>query len=122
MRSFGWLPGKRPGLFGRMLGQKTEIKERKRSLVIFVTDGENSDQQRTMNVLQASEDRRDEIYFLFIGISNQGAKFPFLRKLGDRFKNTGYVSIKNLKQFVAQDDDAVNERLLTEELRAWLKS
>lgn len=121
LRSFGWLASKQPGLLGRMLGRKAETRERKRSLVIFVTDGENTDQQRTMEVLEASEARRDDIYFLFLGVSNQGTRFPFLYKLGERFKNTGFVGISNLRKFVQEDDEGVNGQLLTPELSAWLR-
>jgi hypothetical protein len=121
LRAFGWMAGKQPGLFGRLMGKKAETKARKRSLVIFVTDGDNADHARTMEVLKASEERKDEIYFLFIGISNQGSKFPFLDKIGDAFHNTGYISIKNLRAFVKQTDDEINARLLTTELTQWLQ-
>lgn len=122
LRSFGWLVSKQPGFFGRLMGRKAEAIERKRSLVIFVTDGDNLDHARTMEVLRASEERKDEVYFLFLGISNQGGKFPFLDKIGDAFGNTGFICIKNLRHFVQQTDDEINARLLTSELTEWLKA
>jgi uncharacterized protein YegL len=121
MRTFGWIAPKQPGLLGRLMGRKAEVKERKRSLVIMVTDGDNVDHARTMEVLGASQARHDEIYFLFLGISNQGSSFPFLNQIGDAFDNTGFVNIRNLRAFVQQTDEEVNQKLLTEELTTWLK-
>lgn len=122
LRDFGWLAAKQPGLFGRLMGRKAEVRERKRSLVIMVTDGDNFDKERTMNVLRESESRGDGVYFLFLGISNQGSKFPFLDKIGDAFSNTGFINIKNLRTFVKQSDEDINGRLLTTELTDWLKA
>ncbi|MEY4765505.1 MAG: hypothetical protein RI907_2178 [Pseudomonadota bacterium] len=122
LRDFGWMAGKQPGLFGRLMGRKAEVRERKRSLVIMVTDGDNFDKDRTMSVLRSSEQRGDAIYFLFLGVSNQGSKFPFLEKIGDAFNNTGYVGIKNLRSFVQKSDEELNDSLLTGELKNWLKA
>lgn len=121
---FGWKPvEKKPGLFGRLMGQKSEVVQgaKKRSLIIVATDGENSDKSRTIQVLRESEARKDEVYFLFIGISNQGARFPFLESLGDQFSNTGFVGISNLRQFVEKTDEELNAALIGDELLAWLK-
>jgi hypothetical protein len=72
-------------------------------------------------VLAQSQQRSDAVYFLFIGISNQGGDFPFLRAIGDRFDNTGLTVIRDLRRFTAQDDDELNSGLLQAELIAWLK-
>lgn len=125
LRSFGWIDNqeKKASFFGRLVGQKDQEKrEKKRSLVIFVTDGDNSDKDRTIKVLQESEARGDQVYFLFIGVSNQGSKFPFLEKIGDMFSNTGFVGISNLQQFLNKTDDELNQILLDEELLDWFKS
>jgi hypothetical protein len=131
---FGWLAeqakaesggGFLSSLFGRKKAEpapgSTAPLAKKRSIILFNTDGANSDQERTMEVLSASEGRQDQVYFLFLGYSNQPGTFHFLTQIGDRFKNTGLVEIRNLNQFVAQDDDALNAQLLTPELISWLK-
>lgn len=128
LKAFGWLEEntvtKKAGFFGKMLGEKdvtsTTRRDRKRSLVIFVTDGDNYDKRRTEEVLRASEARGDQVYFLFLGISNQGSTFPFLEKIGDMFKNTGFAKISNLREFVQKGDDEVNAFLLQPELLEWL--
>jgi hypothetical protein len=126
LRLYGWLDGggRQPGFLGRLFGAKAEAAApRKRSLVLFITDGENnrSDLARTEQVLAASQERKDEVYFLFLGVCNGGSPFHFLKKLGKAFDNTGFVEIDGIRQFVAQPDDALNGALLPQELIDWLK-
>lgn len=128
LEHFGWKDVvKKAGLVGRLLGKKDEIikGERKPSLVIVATDGDNNEQgdkERTMRVLRESEARKDQVYFLFLGISNQGSKFPFLETIGDKFSNTGFVAIPDLRKFNAMDDDALNDYLIGDELLDWFKA
>jgi hypothetical protein len=125
LKHFGWAGPieKKAGFFGRLMGQKDEVipVAKKRSLVIVATDGDNADKERTMRVLRESEQRQDQVYFLFLGISNQGSTFPFLDRIGDQFGNTGFKAIHNLRKFVAQSDEELNEQLIDGELIAWLK-
>ena len=90
--------------------------------MLHVTDGENSDKRRTEQVLTESEARKDGVYFLFLGVSNQNARFPFIDELGERFDNVGFVGISNVGKWVQQSDDDINQALLGNELLAWLKS
>lgn len=128
LQHFGWLPKEQavPASrsffgFGRSKPAPAAPVEKKRSIVIHVTDGDNSDHERTEHVLAESEARGDQVYFLFIGISNQGGGFPFLKKIGDRFSNTGLVVIRDLRRWAAQDDDVINNELIGDELVQWLK-
>lgn len=134
LQHFGWLsspsdgaaPAKK-GLLGRMFGgaasaatPATPTKKR-RTVVIFVTDGENSDKVRTQQVLSESQKRGDEVYFLFIGISNQGGNFPFLQQIADRFDNTGIAVINDFGAFLRLSDAEINDQLVGDELVTWLK-
>ncbi len=124
LRLFGWLDNEavKPGFLGKLFGAKAvPAAERRRSLVTVITDGENSDKDRTRQVLRESQKRQDEVYVLFLGVSNQGGKFPFLEQIGDEFSNTGLVVIPNIREFVEMDDDTLNELLLLDELIEWLK-
>lgn len=120
---FGWAGDqvKKAGFFGRMLGQKDTVVAgaKKRSLVIVATDGDNSDHDKTRALLRESEARGDKVYFLFLGISNGGSRFPFLERIGDEFGNTGFVNIKDLRSFINATDDELNAMLISEELLAW---
>lgn len=124
LRDSGWLDNgqKKAGFLGRLFGAKdTPAREKKRSLVVFITDGDNTDKQRTRDVLRASEERQDGVYFLFIGVANGGGYFHFLDAIGEEFGNTGFVRISNLSEFVQKDDEDLNKVLLDTELMDWLK-
>lgn len=122
---FGWLETvKKASFFGKLTGKKDEVVsgDKKRSLVIIATDGENSDGALTEAVLTESAKRGDKVYFLFLGVSNQGSQFPVLSQLGDRFGNVGFVSIKDLRQFLALSDEELNSLLISDELLNWIKT
>lgn len=123
LQEFGWSPAEGPGFFKRLFGTSSDTKPpaRRPSLIIFVTDGENSDKAQTLETLAKSQQRGDQVYFMFVGVSNQGGKFPFLSQIASRFSNTGVSIIKNLRTFTAQDDDQLNSYLLQPELLTWLK-
>lgn len=130
LQHFGWLPGKGQsglaGLLSRFLGGPDEPtpQTKKRSVVIFVTDGENdpTDNARTMAVLEASEQRGDQVYFLFMGACEHDVDFSFLKTIAARFRNTGVVIVRDLDGFVELSDDQLNAQLLGPELLAWLRS
>jgi hypothetical protein len=126
LKHFGWAGDtvKKAGFFGGLMGRKDQVVQgaKKRSLVLVITDGDNNetgDKERTLRVLQESEARGDKVYYLFLGISNQGSTFPFLEKLGDKFNNTGFVNIRDLRKFVELSDDELNNMLLSDELLKW---
>ena len=80
LQHFGWLPAPaaKQGWISRFLGLSTPSatpRARKRSIVIFITDGENSDAVRTEAVLRASQDRGDDVYFLFMGACEHDVDF-----------------------------------------------
>lgn len=140
LRSTGWLPTpdqpeKPKGLFGRFFNKAAASSPvspvvKRRTLFIFTTDGDNwnnidggkADKERTRRILRESEARHDEVYFLFLAVSNQGSEFPFLTKIADEFANTGLVPIPNIKEFVALTDDELSQKLLGPELLTWLRS
>lgn len=129
LQHFGWLPGD-PGNGGGFLSRffarpkETSVRTKKRSVVIFVTDGENdaSDNDRTIRVLEESEKRGDQVYFLFMGACEHDVDFKFLRTIAQRFKNTGVVIVRDLDGFVELSDEELNAKLLVPEMLEWLRS
>ena len=126
LQHFGWLPGEEsaPGFLSRFFGLTRPVqREKKKSIVIFVTDGENdaSDEDRTIRVLQDAEERGDNVYFLFVGACEHNVEFRFLQDIARRFRNTGVVIIRDLDAFVEKTDDEISAELLGPELIAWLK-
>jgi hypothetical protein len=129
LQHFGWLPQREqePGFLSRFFGPAVPERApgpKKRSIVIFVTDGENheGDEARTMRVLEESQKRRDRVYFLFLGFCDTNPDFKFIKSIAQRFDNTSAVIIQDLEGFIAQSDDELNARLLSPELLAWLRS
>lgn len=127
LQHFGWLPQKEPGFLSRFFGWPVTQQApgpKKRSVVIFVTDGENNegDEERAIRVLQESQDRGDRVYFLFLGFCDTNPDFKFIRTIAKRFANTSAVVIQDLKGFIALSDEELNAKLLGPELLAWLKS
>ncbi|WP_370674345.1 VWA domain-containing protein [Pleomorphomonas sp. PLEO] len=126
LRHFGWLPMEAGGWLSRFLfgASKPDHKEKKRSIIIFVTDGENepADHARATRILEESQERGDQVYFLFVGAcEHEGVDFEFLQEIAGRFRNTGLVIIRDLDSFVDLSDEQLNERLLGPELLEWLK-
>lgn len=129
LQHFGWMPAEPDsgGFLSRFFGigrPSSEPRPRKRSIVIFVTDGENhaSDNDRAMRVLAESESRGDQVYFLFMGACEHDVDFKFLKTVAKRFSNTGVVIIRDLDGFVELSDEELNAQLLGPELLSWLKS
>lgn len=128
LRHLGWIPPEEQqgGFLSRFLGRPAAQTpgQKKRSIIIFVTDGENdrSDEARTMRVLEESQQRGDQVYFLFLGTCDEPVGFKFLETIANRFKNTGAVVERDVEGFVEQSDEAINARLLGPELLGWLRS
>lgn len=90
------------------------------SIVYFFTDGANSDRGETTRILQECQDAKAQMYFLFIAIGEAGeSTFDYIRRLGDKFDNTGFLRLKDLAKI---DDDSIYEQLLPDELCTWLKA
>lgn len=129
LQHFGWLPFTvaPQGFFSRFFGIKPQAAPapvaRKRSVVLFITDGENAeaDMERTSRILRASQERGDEVYFLFIGACEHEVEFKFLRQIAKSYSNTGLVIINDLDAFVDLSDEELNKRLLVPELIEWLR-
>jgi hypothetical protein len=129
LRHFGWLPQKeqQPGFFSRFFGRPVTEQapmQKKRSIVIFVTDGENNevDDARTIRVLEESQNRGDRVYFVFLGFCDTNPDFKFIRTIAARFNNTSAVIIQDLEGFIKLSNEELNAKLLGPELLAWLKA
>lgn len=86
--------------------------------VLFITDGDNSDKQRTDKVI--SELSQYPIFFQFIGIGN--SSFNYLEKLdemeGRYVDNANFFSINNIQSI---DDKELYDKLLAE-YPSWLEN
>lgn len=89
-------------------------------LILFNTDGDNSDPDQTAAVLQEMSDKGYEAFVMFIAVSNQGGNFPFLHKLEKKFANVGVTVIRNVREWVNYSDEQVHAELISEKLIKWL--
>lgn len=124
LSDFGWGPEKPKGFLSRFFGggaAPAPAAKPRQTLIFFVTDGESADEARTTELLTASQTRGDGVYFHFLGVSNQSAKFPYIQRLGKQFDNVGFTAVNRVRQWVQQPDDAINQALISDELVAWLK-
>lgn len=130
LEHFGWIQGqgagKPNGLFGGLFGgggsAANPAPQKKRpSLILFVTDGANEDEREAERVLAEAEARGDQVYYMFLGVSNQPSQFGFIRRMGDRFSNVGFLSIKDVRRWVKLPDEEINRQVIGDELVAWMK-
>ena len=89
-------------------------------LILFNTDGENSDHDQTLAVLQEINRKGYEAFVMFLAVSNQGGNFPFLHTLAKTFDNVDVTVIKNVREWVNYSDEQVHQELISEKLIKWL--
>ena len=86
------------------------------TFVIFITDGENWDEQETDQIIR--ELSNYNIFIQFIGIGNES--FNYLRKLdnlsGRKKDNTGFIAVKDMDKM---DDNELYTELLSQ-YKDWL--
>ena len=85
------------------------------AVIYFLTDGENTDKPQTEALLKKLQELGIQVYFNFIGVGHE--KFLFLKKIGDKFDNTAFTSITDIKEAA---NDSIYELLLPDELTTWL--
>ena len=111
---------KKTGLLGKLsfglLGEEEKVKP---LLVMFITDGENSDRAETWRAMADAQNSGRPIYFLFVGIG-EWVDFEFIRDLAGDFNNAGFTYIEDLEKFVDSSDDELNEMFLQKELITFL--
>ena len=123
LMTYGLIEEKAPGgLLGMIFGLSRETYgEETRSgtpaINYFLTDGENEDHEAAWDILSRAENAESQIYYVMVGIGDHN--FRFLRRAAATFPNVGFVSVRDLGEFVGSDD--AYEKLLPSELCTWLK-
>lgn len=127
LQHFGWLPGlaQSSGFLGGLFGKKKEGQaEKRRAIVFFITDGDNNDHgdpEAMMRVMGDADNNGYEVFFVFVGVSNQNVSFQMLKTLNTKFKNAAFREINDIKGFVAKSDAEINDFFLDSKLVSWLK-
>jgi hypothetical protein len=128
LEAFGWIesaaaPAQKRGWFGG--GKPAPVQApvaKRRSLILFNTDGANNDKRETEALFEQMEREKYGVYVAFIAYDNDGADFSFINRLAERFNNCGLVVIENMKEWVKQSDDQINNAIISDELVTWLKN
>lgn len=103
------------GLFGGFF-KKAKEEINTPTMLLFITDGANSDERETAKVLREAA-KNSPIYFNMIGVGNP-KHFSFIKQMADELPNVGFVSLTSLK---ISDDQLFNE-VVSEEFCNWVKS
>ncbi len=85
------------------------------AMVMFITDGANSDHDETEMILRECGSRK--IYFQMIGVGPE-REFGFIKQMAERLPNVGFVNLTSLE---LQDEEIFNS-LLSEEFCGWVKT
>ncbi|MDD2368446.1 MAG: VWA domain-containing protein [Sulfuricurvum sp.] len=124
LKKYGFLEIKKTGGFLGFNSTKTMLFNQNSSdghpvICYLVTDGENADKSETDKLIKSCQDNKQNIYFMLIGIDNDGNQdFKFLDKLAKKYNNCGFVTIKDLRQSLK--NDTFDELIFQDELMNWL--
>jgi hypothetical protein len=121
---------KQGGLLSRLFGGKSEAaavpptsevapvpQDPSRNLpawMLFLTDGENSDEAATERALAASQNH--PVYWTLIGVG-PAKHFGFIERMAEKYPNVGFLNLSSLDI----DEDELYEQLITEEVCDWLE-
>lgn len=88
------------------------------SIVFVVTDGENGDTEKTLNVLKEASTKHPTKYVHFIRAGTDALNVKFIEQAADLLSNVGYSNLPDTKV----DSDTFFKSLVTNELASFLKS
>lgn len=85
------------------------------AMLLFVTDGENSDKDATRQVLRDAASS-SPMYFQMIGVG-PAHYFDFISEMADELPNVGFVNLSSL----SMTDEQLYEQLVSQEFCDWIK-
>lgn len=85
-------------------------------LAILITDGQNFDKEDTIRVLEKAQSLN--IYWQLVGIGKDTSQFDFIRQMGDRYPNVGYIPITDIAAIPEED---LYDALLNDEFADWIR-
>ncbi len=116
----GWVNSPKEMLTAK---NETASESRRKSLILFNTDGANDDEEETNRIFQRMEKEKYGVYVIFLAYSKGGnAQFSSLKKLTAEYANVDLCIIRDMDEWVKQDDEAINKLLITPRLIKWLNA
>lgn len=104
----------KPGFLKGLFGKKQEVQPP--SFVLFATDGDTQGDEYESEQ-QLIDLASKNCYVLLVGIGR--LRFSFLERMADKYDHVGFVSFPDIATI---SDEAMYEKLLSEEVCAWIKS
>jgi hypothetical protein len=112
-------PAKSGGMFGGLFGKKTAAaptgSKKDPAMLLFITDGSNSDRADTERVLRAAE-ANSPVYFNMVGIGNP-SYFQFIEEMADKLGNVGFTNLNDL----SISDEVLYDKIVNQEFVDWVK-
>jgi vWA found in TerF C terminus len=112
-------PAKSGGMFGGLFGKKTAAAptgtKKDPAMLLFITDGANSDRSATEQVLRNAE-ANSPVYFNMVGIGDAG-NFRFIEEMADKLGNVGFTNLNDL----SISDDVLYDKIVNQEFVDWVK-
>ncbi len=99
--------------FGNLFGAKPAAAPQP-AMILFITDGANSDHEETAAILRECE--RKNVYFQMVGVG-PASEFGFIKQMAHELPNVGFVNFSSLEI----PDDVIYEALISEEFCSWVK-
>ena len=82
------------------------------AMILFITDGENSDHAETLRLLRSVKD--ESVYIQMVGVGG-GSNFRHIVEYSDLFQNVGFVSLNSLNI----EDEKLFDSLITQKFADW---
>ena len=105
------------GFGGKTITTRSIVDDKDATFILFITDGENADKDKTTEIIKKSSSMN--VFIQFIGIGNE--KFKYLEMLDDisgrKRDNTGFSKMKDLNK---ADDNELYANVL-KQFSQWLK-
>ncbi len=102
------------GWFGKKATSPSGVKKDP-AMLLFITDGSNSDETATERVLRDAE-ANTPVYFNMVGIGNP-RYFKFIKGMADKLGNVGFTSLNDL----SISDDQLYDKIVNQEFVDWIK-
>lgn len=110
-----YFPKETKGMFGGLFGGGSKANSKlDPAMVLFVTDGSNSDRTAAARILREAVGK--PVYFMMVGVGPE-SYFDFIKEMADELPNVGFLNLNSLDI----SDDDLYEQLVSGEFADWVK-
>lgn len=105
------------GFLGKLFGVRIDDSSASTqpAMILFITDGANSDHAETERILRECENRN--VYFQMVGVGPV-REFGFIQQVASAMPNVGFINFSSLDV----SDEQIYESLISEEFCNWVRT